>query len=156
MTPARRITPKLGVSAAVLGSVGVVVGAARPWLRTGAVTRSAYALARSARNLGLLDSGPRRAAITLLFLTPMLCGAVVLLFSLGRRRGAALVAATIGAFGVAAGCVGRALPGNGDTPTGVWLTIGSGAVALGGSLTVLVAPLVRRVSRDASLSEAND
>ena len=130
----------------MIGSFGVVVGAARPWLRTGAATRSAFALARSARNLGLIDSGPRRVAMTLLFLTPMLCGAVVLLFALRRRRSAAVIAATIGVVGLAAGYVGRSLPGNGGAPSGVWLTIGSGAVAFGGSLLVLIAPRVERRS----------
>ena len=135
-----------GTVAMLVGAVGVVAGASSPWLRTGAVTRSSFALARSARNLGLVDSGARRAAVALLFLAPMLLGAVVLLVSLARNRLAAMFAAVVGAVGALAGAVGTTLPG--PVQRGPMITLVSAVVALGGSVVVLIAARTRTTRID--------
>ena len=102
----------IGLIGAVVGTWIVVIGAAMPWLTTGRVRRSAFAVARSARNLGLAEAPERRLALVLLFATPALAGVVLLALSAGKRPVALGVAGAIGALGVVGTFVGTQLPGN--------------------------------------------
>ena len=119
-----------------LGVWGVVVGASLPWLSTGAVQRSAFGVARSARLLGLADAPERRLALVLLFATPMLGGAVLVALSLGWRRIAALIASTVGVVGVVGAVVGSQLPG--DHEIGPIVSGCAGVVSILGSVVAAI------------------
>ena len=98
---------EIGVGAlAVLGSAGVVAGAALPWLDTGGVRRSAFTMARIASELGVLDTTMRRTAVSVLLVTPVVAGVVVLLLGLGRLRLSGFAALPLGVLGLGAGVVG--------------------------------------------------
>lgn len=119
----------------VAAGAAVVLGAAAPWVRTGEVRRSAFALARTARALGLVETGPQRAAVLALFLTPTAVAAMVLALSLRRHRLAGLVGGVVGLVAVAAGVVGTRLPA--DVEVGPRVTLVAGLALLVGSAAEL-------------------
>ena len=93
------------------GSVLVVGGAALPWFTVGGRTRSAFAIARSAQLLNLVDTPARRAAVVVLFCTPMLASAVTIALSLGARRVSASLGGTLGVVGLGTGALGLSVSG---------------------------------------------
>lgn len=115
----------------VLAAAGVLVGAAAPWVRSGAVRRSAFGLARTARAIGLVETGPQRVAVVMLFLTPMAVAALLLALSAGRHRLAGMLGGVVGLVALAAGWVGLRLPG--ALPVGPRVTLVAGAALLAGS-----------------------
>ena len=116
---------------AVLGSVGVVLGAALPWLETGRVKRSVFTMARIASEIGVLDTSTRRAAVTMLLFTPVVASAVVLLIGLGRPRFAGAVALPLGVAGLGAGTIGTKFSAN--HLIGPYVCLGAGVVCLVGA-----------------------
>lgn len=116
---------------AVLGSVGVVLGAALPWLETGRVKRSVFTMARIASEIGVLDTSTRRAAVTVLLFTPVVASAVVLLIGLGRPRFAGAVALPLGVAGLGAGTIGTKFSAN--HLIGPYVCLGAGVVCLVGA-----------------------
>ena len=93
------------------GSALVVGGAALPWFTVGGRTRSAFAIARSAQLLNLVDTPIRRAAVVVLFGTPMLASAVLIALSLRSRRVAAALGGTLGVIGLGTGAFGLSVSG---------------------------------------------
>lgn len=119
------------------GSALIVTGAALPWFRLGGRNRSAFAIARSAQLLDLVDTPVRRAAVTVLFFTPMLGSAVLLVVALGRRRLAAVLGGVLGVVGSGTGTVGLAVSGPDR--------IGPMITSIGSAISLLAAVwLVRR------------
>ena len=118
--------------ALVLGALAVVLGAAQPWLRTGRKTRSAFALARSARRLGLAEGAVRRVALNALFVSPLLAGFVVALVAWQRPRWAVGPGLALGALGVVAGAAGFTIPG--DQAHGPILTMLAGMICFIGAV----------------------
>ena len=115
-----------------LGSAGVVLGAAQPWLTTGRVERSAFALARSARRLGLADGTLRRLALHLLFATPLLVGIVIALVAWHRPRWAIGPSVLVGLIGLVGGLAGFTIPG--DRAAGPILTMLCGVFSVVGGV----------------------
>ena len=81
----------------------VAWGASMPWVRVGRVDRSAFALARWAQNVGVVDGPYRRAAVIALFITPALAGLLVIALSLSWHRFAAGTACLVAFVGLGAG-----------------------------------------------------
>src|SRR5439155_12761016 len=113
--------------AAVAGAVAVFALGFLPWARSGRAVRSGFALARSARDLGLAGSPPLRVLLVMWALLPLLVAALAIAAVLDRRRLTASLTVTIGLLGIAASiCVAvTALP----------LEIGPWCAALAGAFT---------------------
>ena len=116
---------------AVLGSVGVVLGAALPWLETGRAKRSVFTMARIASEIGVLDTSTRRAAVAVLLFTPVVASVVVLLIGLARPRLAGAVALPLGVAGLGAGTIGTKFSPN--HLIGPYVCLGAGVVCLVGA-----------------------
>ena len=124
----------LGPILCVAGGATVCIGAAAPWLRIGQVSRSAFSLARHARELGVLRSSGARLGVDGLFFAPAVVGVLVVLLSLGWRRLGGLVASAIALVGIGAGAAGlRSGATEGAGPT--LALIGGLAAAAGAVLT---------------------
>lgn len=123
---------------AVGGAAAVVGGAALPWLDSGGVRRSAFTMARIANELGVLDTGVRRTAVTALLVTPVVASVVVLLLGLGRTRLSGLVGLPLGIAGLGAGTIGtRFSP---TTLAGPYVCLVGGAVCILGAWGLLLGP----------------
>ena len=114
-----------------VGSAGVVLGAAQPWLTTGRVERSAFGLARSARRLGLADGTLRRLALQVLFATPLLVGIVIALVAWHRPRWAVWPSVMVGIIGLVGGFMGFTIPG--DREVGPTVTMLCGVLSVLGA-----------------------
>ncbi len=91
---------------ALAGGVGVIAGAALPWLETGGVARSVFTLARVASELGLLDRPGRKLAVYSLLGVPLLVPLALILLSLGLRKISGLVLIVTGLLGTGSGGAG--------------------------------------------------
>jgi hypothetical protein len=131
---------------AVLGAGGVVLGAALPWLDSGGIKRSAFTLARIASEFGALDTPTRRAAISVLLVTPVVAGFVVLLLGLGRPRLSGLVALPLGVLGLGAGVIGTQL--SPDRLAGPYVCLVAGAMCLLGAWGLVFVPGRRSTRRE--------
>ena len=112
--------------------VGVIGGAALPWLETGGVARSVFTLARVASELGLLDRPGRKLAVYSLLGVPLLVPLALIALSLRLRKLAGVVLIVIGLLGVLSGAAGLAFGAGQLGPP----------VALVGGLLCLVAAVV--------------
>jgi hypothetical protein len=112
---------------ALVGGVGVIVGAALPWLETGGVARSIFTLARVASELGLLDRPGRKLAVYSLLGVPLLVPTALILMSLRFRKLAGLVLIVTGVLGIGSGTAGLAF---GAGQIGPPVALVGGAVAL--------------------------
>jgi hypothetical protein len=112
---------------ALLGGVGVIAGAALPWLETGGVARSVFTLARVASELGLLDRPGRKLAVYSLLGVPLLVPFALILLSLGLRKLSGLVLVVIGLLGAGSGAAGLAF---GAGQLGPPVALASGVIAL--------------------------
>ena len=129
------------------GAAAVVAGAALPWLVTGGVKRSAFTMARIASELGVLNTGVRRSAVTALLLTPIVASAVLLLLGLGRSRLSGLISLPLGMAGLGAGTVGTRLS---PSPlAGPYVCLVGGALCILGAWGLLMTP--RRADQTASI-----
>lgn len=90
-------------TATVLATVAVLAATMLPWLRTGDARRSAFALARGADALGLVDSTGRRALLVSWYLLPFLTAATWTARALGRPVAVAGLGVLLGAMSMAAG-----------------------------------------------------
>ena len=117
---------------ALVGGVGVIGGAALPWLETGGVARSVFTLARVASELGLLDRPGRKLAVYSLLGVPLLVPLALIALSLRLRKLAGAVLIVIGLLGVLSGAAGLAFGAGQLGPP----------VALVGGLLCLVAAVV--------------
>jgi hypothetical protein len=117
---------------ALVGGVGVIAGAALPWLETGGVARSVFTLARVASELGLLDRPGRKLAIYSLLGVPLLVPLALIALSVGLRKVAGLILIVIGLLGTGSGAAGLAFGFGQVGPP----------VALAGGLLALVAAAV--------------
>lgn len=115
-------------TATVLACVAVLGATALPWLRTGGARRSAFAMARGADALGLVDSPGRRALLVSWYLLPFLTAATFMARALGRPFAVAGLGALLGAMSIAAGSlvIAWARPEIGPVAA-----VASGAAALG-------------------------
>jgi Na+/glutamate symporter len=121
------------------GSVLVACGAALPWFRLGGRSRSAFAIARSAALLDLVDTPIRRGALTLLFFTPMLAAMVMVSAALNWQRPTVAIAVLVGVIGVGTGVVGLVVSSARE--------IGPIMTTLGGVLSLLGAMWILRQRR---------
>jgi hypothetical protein len=115
----------------VAACLAVLAVAFLPWVRSGRVDRHAFAVARTARNLGVVDTGAERALLLTYVLMPMLVAGAWLAAALARRRLLAVLAAVIGVVAIAAGIVVLSSPVR--TGPGAWASIVAGSVALAGA-----------------------
>jgi hypothetical protein len=125
----------------VVGALGLPIGAALPWVLSGQAKKSAFSLAKTARELGLVqaagDLGIANETVVklllwTLFASPLLAGLLVLLFVFGQRVLAASVSLLIGLIGVIGGGAGTIF-GEGGL-IGPPVTLASGIVALIGTV----------------------
>src|SRR5438046_6399927 len=101
-----------------------------PWAHRGEVDRAAFALARTARNLGLADTVPLRVLLVAYYLMP-LSVAVTWLAAIGGKWASAAAAAIVsGAVAVAAGGVVLYAPVR--PGAGPWASMVAGMAALAG------------------------
>lgn len=112
-------------------SLAVLAAAFLPWVRSGRVDRNAFAVARTARNLGVVDTTPERALLLAYVLMPALVACVWLSAAAARRRLVAVLAVSVGAIAIAAGAVVAAGPVR--TGPGVAASIVAGSFALAGA-----------------------
>lgn len=87
----------------VAACIAVVVAALLPWMKTGEVRRSAFALARSADALGFIDSPLRRTLVVSWYLLPFLAAVAWTAAALRRPLVVAALAMLLGSMSVAAG-----------------------------------------------------
>ena len=119
------------------GSALVAGGAVLPWFAVGGRRRSAFAIARSAQLLDLVDTPARRAAVVVLFCTPMLASAVLIAVAAGARLTSAAMGGTLGVIGTGTGAIGLVVSGADE--------FGPIVTTVGGSLAVVAAVwLLRR------------
>ena len=132
---------------ALVGGVGVIAGAALPWLETGGVGRSVFTLARVASELGLLDRPGRKLAVYSLLGVPLLVPIALISLSLRFRKTAGLVLIAIGLLGVGSGAAGLAFGAGQLGPP----------VALVGGLIALIAALVGAFRKfpEAAMTQGN-
>ena len=117
----------------VAACIAVVAAALLPWLKTGQVRRSAFALARSADALGFIDSPLRRALVVSWYLLPFLAAAAWTAAALRRPLIVAGLAAVVGSMSVAAGSMFMSLARPGIGPVSAVVT-GAAALASAGWL----------------------
>lgn len=84
----------------VAATAAVTVVAALPWAHTGRATRSAFALARTADEIGVLEGPVARALFVGLAFLPAAAAGAWLLAVLGRWQGVAGLGAVAGILGV--------------------------------------------------------
>ena len=111
----------------VAATVSVLAATMLPWLRSGSVVRNAYALARSAAILGVIDGWPRRLCLALLYALPLLVAATWTAGALRRRATTALLGGIVGATSIAAGAI---VTERVTADLGPILAIATGAVAV--------------------------
>jgi hypothetical protein len=99
------MSPQKPIVATVLACVAALVAAFLPWLRTGDARRSAYALARSADALGVIDSPLRRALLVSWYLLPLVVAAAWTAGALGRPAMTAVFGGLAGSMSAAAGSI---------------------------------------------------
>ncbi len=90
----------------IVGSSLVVLGAALPWLPSGAARYSAFRAARAAYTIDLFDSlgiAPARFAVIALLFTPVVVPAGVIALSVGWRRIGAALLFIVGLLGLLSG-----------------------------------------------------
>jgi hypothetical protein len=129
-----------------MGAIGLPISAALPWVLSGSAQKSAFSLAKSARELGLAQAADDlgfaneslvNVLLWMLFASPLLAGALVLLFVFGLRRIAALVSLVVALIGVAGGGAGTVA---GDRSSGLLLgppiAVVAGLFALVGTILV--------------------
>jgi hypothetical protein len=123
-----------GPALATAGGLIVVVASFLPWLRTGTVNRSSYAVVRSAELLDLV-SGPVAVGLKLWYLVPALAAGVWLAAVVHRR---ALVVGLGSALGLVALVVAGVV---------IWapLRTGGGPVICLGGVAVLAVGLILTV-----------
>ena len=126
---AGRLTTKVVVAVGVVANAALVGGAALPWHHSGARQRNAFALARVADDLGLVDTGPRRALLVAVYLLPLLAAFTLLAATLDRRRVTGLFTAFAGVVGLTSAAVDLNL--SGSRLVGPAVTIAAGLVAMG-------------------------
>ena len=130
--------PSIVVSSlAVLGGVGVVVGAALPWITTG-VSRSAFTMARIASEIGVLDTSVRKFAVTALLATPIVVSLVLLLLGLGKPKLAGLIGLPLGVAGLGGGIVGSKF--SSTTLAGPLVCLVGGVLTIVGAWGLLLLP----------------
>jgi hypothetical protein len=123
----------IGLALVVVGLGAGVVAASLPWLDTGGVSRSAFRLVRTVRELAVFERRRDQLAVQAVLALPPVLGVVIVAISLGRRRVAAFLAlpAAVGLLG--AGVVARRLTG----AVGPLVAAIGGAAALIGALLAL-------------------
>ena len=140
-----------GAAGAVVGAVGIPVGAALPWILSGSAKKSAFSLAKSARELGLASAADDlgianetvvRVLLWTLFSSPMLAGVIVLLLAFGKRNVVAIFSVLSGLIGVVAGAAGVAV--NDTSLSGPRVTLLAGVCALGGAVCLFAHRLRQR------------
>ena len=119
----------LVVAIALLSDATLVVGASLPWHRSGSVVRNAFALARVADDLGLVDTGPRRALLVAVFLLPLLGALAMFAASVRRVRVTGAFTSLAGVVGLTSAAVDLNL--SGCRLVGPATTIAAGVVAIG-------------------------
>jgi hypothetical protein len=142
-----RSTPAAGPIACVLGAIGLPLAAALPWVLSGSAQKSAFSLAKSARELGLAQAADDlgfaseslvNVLLWMLFASPLLAGILVLLFVFGWHRIAAAVSLVVALIGVVGGGAGTVA---GDRESGLLLgppfALLAGLVALVGTILVI-------------------
>ena len=109
----------------------VAVAAALPWARTGRASRSAFALARTADDIGVLEGVPARALFIGLAFLPAAAAATWVAAVLGRRRWVATLGAMAGTLALVGAVVVWQAPV--DPAIGLGVGVGAGTLALVGA-----------------------
>ena len=125
----RRRTTNVVVALVVIANGALVVGAALPWHQSGSRVRNAFALARVADDLGLVDTGPRRVLLVAVFLVPLLAALTLLAATLDKRRVTGLFTSFAGVVGLTSAAVDLNL--SGSRLVGPAVTLAAGLVAMG-------------------------
>lgn len=128
----QRAPSRAPIVVGVAASIGVVASSLLPWVRTGEVTRSGFALARTLRDAGLADVRFVRPLLIVWFVLPLLGTGAWAALAFVRVRAAALLA-------VATACVGAmiaaaVLASPVESEIGPPLCIASSVLALVGAL----------------------
>ncbi len=128
-----------------LSALGVAGSAALPFASVGGPVRSAFSLARSARQLGLDTSLAVQAGALVVSLLLVVVGVIWCLLLGGRRRLGVGVAVVLGLFGVVVGVGGLITSGSPE--------IGAAAFCVSGALTISAALWVAQTAKVAPLQQ---
>jgi len=109
-------------------SAAVVAASLLPWVRSGEVDRSGFALAGAARRAGLSDIRLVRAVIDAWFVLPALAAAAWTAATMRREKTAAVFSILTGAVGIGNGIA--VLASHVETRAGPPASIAAGAVAM--------------------------
>jgi hypothetical protein len=115
------------------GLVLLTVASFLPWVQIGERSRSTFELTGVLARLGF--DGWQGALLRLWPFSPLVTSGAVALLALGRRRGAAIVAAVIGALALIVGLVARSIPD--QSQIGPTVAIAGGFLALIASVVLL-------------------
>jgi hypothetical protein len=128
MTPRRRTTDVV-VAVGVAADLGLLAGALLPWHQSGTVHRNAFALAKVADDIGLVDTTQRRVLLVAVLLLPLVGGLAFLAATLGRLRVSGVCTAVAGTIGLTSTAVASRLAGS--RLIGPAVTAAAGIVAVG-------------------------
>ena len=123
---------RAAVGLTVASVVALAVIAALPWARTGRATRSAFALARTADEIGVLEGVVARALFVGLAFLPAAAAAAWLAAVGGRPRWVAPLGAMAGTLGVVGAVVVWRAPV--ESAVGPTLGLGVGIAAIIGAV----------------------
>lgn len=126
---------KVALVAAVGGAVGAVVASFLPWLRSGSVVRSGFALARDAWGAGLADVDLGKALVVAWFLSPVTAAGAWTAAALGRFEAAGFLAIATGAVVIIAAISVLASRSGGEV--GPYAAVFAGAVACAGGFRLM-------------------
>lgn len=141
----RRRTALTGLGA--VGLVAIVSGSFLPWLRSGATTRNSYQAGAQLHQLGDLH-GPLNTAYVVWPAVSLTAAVVIVLFCLGRRRGAAGLGLLLGAAAAVVAVLTLRLRADGlvrPEPHGPAVTLCGAALLIVASSVLL--PRARRTPR---------
>ena len=123
--------------AAAAGSALVLAALWLPWVRTGADSRSAFALVSALRGAGLMTGAPAEALFAVVAVVPGLAAATWVLWLAHYRRASAAAAVLVGALVAAASLTVRAVADRHAAGSLTWATAAAAMSLVLGGLSLL-------------------